>query len=66
MKDVLRRSRRAWLPGKELELMGGDKCNEGTEPGEKTFGDGAGPVYNGNADADVCEVRKREGVARCQ
>ena len=46
--------------------MGGDKCNEGTERGDKTFGVGAGSVYNGNADTDVCEVRKREEVAWCQ
>ena len=56
----------AWLPSKELELTGGDKCNEGTEPGEKTIGVGAGPTYNGNADADVCEVQQREEVTWCQ
>ena len=49
----------AWFPGKELELMGGDKCNEGTEPGGKTFGVGAGPEYNGNV-VLMCEKYTRE------
>ena len=66
MKDALGRSMLAWLPGKEMQLMGGDKCNKGTEPGGKTFGVGAGPVYNGNVDADVCEVQQRQEVAWCQ